>query len=61
MKRQGLTTAALAASCLALALPLAAEDIALELPVAEWSRPDMSLEDFKGQTTVLLFYDDGAG
>jgi len=36
-----------------------AQNAASELPVAEWLKgSEMSLEDFRGQVTALIFYDD---
>ena len=53
-----------AGACLVLGVAIStaarAESPARELPVAEWSRGETSLEDFKGQVAVLLFYDDAS-
>ncbi len=38
-----------------------AQEAAPELPVAEWSRGGaVSLEDFRGQVTAVVFYDDNS-
>ena len=53
--RRSLIGAALVALCGAAA----AQEAAPELPVADWSKSGpVSLEDFRGQLTVLVFYDD---
>lgn len=38
-----------------------AEQAAPELPVAGWHGGQVSLEDFKGQVTAVVFFDDSRG
>jgi len=55
----------LAGAALVMAVALSgagrAEDASPELPVAEWSPAHVFLEDFKGQITVICFYNDSSG
>ena len=37
-----------------------AEQVAPELPVAAWRGGSASLEDFKGQVTAVVFFNDGS-
>lgn len=39
-------------------IPEQTQDAAPELPVVEWSRGTVDLEDFRGQTVAVVFYDD---
>jgi hypothetical protein len=34
------------------------ENASPELPIVEWTKGTVSLEDFKGQVTALVFFDD---
>jgi len=36
------------------------EDAAPDLPIAEWQKAPLTLEDFKGQVTALVFFNDDA-
>ena len=40
---------------------LGGEQVAPELPVAAWAGGSVGLEDFKGQTTAVVFFDDRTG
>jgi hypothetical protein len=37
-----------------------AAEVAPDLPMAEWLKAPIALEDFKGQLTAVVFYDDDA-
>jgi hypothetical protein len=37
------------------------EEVAPELPVAGWQAGSVGLEDFKGQTTAIVFFNDSNG
>ena len=39
-------------------ISIQSQEPAPELPVVKWNSGDFSLEDFKGQTTALVFFDD---
>lgn len=55
----GLLTGALGAQETKVSSGNAAGEAAPELPVAEWGRNGtVSLEDFRGQLTAVVFYDD---
>jgi peroxiredoxin len=44
-----------------LATSASAGNVTPELTVAEWTKGEISLEDFKGQVTVVVFFNDDSG
>ena len=52
----------IAVLCGLLAGPgLLAGEVAPELPVAAWQGGSVGLEDFRGQVTALVFFNDSSG
>lgn len=61
MTKKASAVCALTGAMLFGSAALTAEELAPELPVAEWSEGRPTLEDFKGQPVVLVFFDDSSG
>jgi peroxiredoxin len=61
MKRSAGTVGWIAALGLVLSTSVQCEVAAPDLPVVEWTKGTLSLEDFKGQVTVLIFFNDASG
>lgn len=38
-----------------------ASNVTPELTVAEWTKGEVNLEDFKGQVAAVVFFDDSSG
>ena len=59
MRRSAVLVGWAVAACCALAAPaVAGEEVAPALPVVAWYGPSANLEDFKGQMTALVFFND---